>query len=1370
MLASSFFDLMLGIDVHWELVPMPAPVPTPIPNPFTGIVKDFTGLAVGLALSNAIGVAMGGSVKGPVLYWGVIPATNTGTNGEHVPGHILIPPGTGWAPVPKTPKPVVRPNETPKAPKPVSPDNDAIIVFGSKTVTVMGTNAVRMGDIAMSCSEPVRLPSTAVVAVPKGAPILIGGPMSLDIMAAIFASLRTRFISDSLHAGISRLPLGARARAALSWIACALTGHPVDVARGKMMTRAVDAELPGPLPLTIERFYLSNFASRRSPLGYGWSCSLDQAVWEERGKVVLLAEDGREIEFDTFDRPNHRMRIGDEVWNPINRLMLRREANGRWRVTAHDGVFREFAPVPGKAVLGKDDGRARIQRIVSRCENHEISFRYDSRGRLESVRDSGGRLIQIEQDEQDRIVALKLPDPDERGWYVHRKYEYDPDGDLVRVVDSLGNSWNLEYVTHLMVRETDRTGLSFYFEYDGLGEDAWCTRTWGDGGIYDHVINYDKKNHVTYVTNSLGHTTQYHMNDVGLVIKQVDPLGGATLLEYDLLTFQVTKEVDPAGAAIEKKYDEAGNLVEVVAPGGATTRLEYRGRDLVRAVDPRGGEWRWRHNGSGHAVERTAPTGLRTEFEWERGLMVSQLEPSGNRISFDYDERKDPRSIRLPNGGGRTYFRDNLGRPVQIRNGLGGATQIRYNSEGCMVEMHNPATAIQHLAYDAESNLIEIRDGTRHLRFAHARHRIIRREEAGVPCQYEWDTEGRLVAVINERGERYRVVLDMLGREREEIGFDGRKRSYVRDAAGRVVKVIMPSGRQTEHRYDAVGRLVEAKHSDGTFARYEHDPCGLIVAAENESGRVEIENDAAWRVVAERINGREVRSSYGADGERVEMTTSLGSRVIIGRGPAGEPRTMLFGAAEGHTDSPPSSIEFEFDILGMERVRRYSNGIDVESDRDVAGRTRIRRTFQRPRSTRPPWIPVEAPARREIASQTYQWRGDDQISAVLDSGSGSRFYDHDDRGRLIRQRGPTEVVERTMDSAGNIYRNPQGADRRYGPGNRLEMADGIRYEYDEDGNLTLKIAPDGTTWKYDWNGHGALRQVERPDGIRIQFEYDAFARRTAKRTVGIDGSIQHETAFVWDGHVVVHELDSGQGLTTWHWEPDKFAPIAKEKAGRQWMVATDHLGTPTEMYDQAGAVVWKMQLDVFGAPAFQMGTAQDCPWRWPGQYEDIEHGANYNRTRYYASDRGTFLSSDAAGLFGGLNLYKYVSDPLTWIDLLGLTGTYIFMWPTGETYIGKGPLDRARASQGIRAREIKSTTSAISQGAHLDFADNKMGLMVEAELMRRYHFGTNTNMLNAINSPGEKLLQSASAQELADVAKNANALEQDLKKSTGKIC
>jgi len=58
-------------------------------------------------------------------------------------------------------------------------------------------------------------------------------------------------------------------------------------------------------------------------------------------------------------------------------------------------------------------------------------------------------------------------------------------------------------------------------------------RTWGDGGLYDHVIDYDKKGKVTTVTNSLGHTTVYRMNAIGLVIKVVDPLGAATSYEYE---------------------------------------------------------------------------------------------------------------------------------------------------------------------------------------------------------------------------------------------------------------------------------------------------------------------------------------------------------------------------------------------------------------------------------------------------------------------------------------------------------------------------------------------------------------------------------------------------------------------------------------------------------------------------------------------------------------------------------------------------------------------------------------------------------------------------------------------------------------------
>ncbi|WET42268.1 RHS repeat-associated core domain-containing protein [Citrobacter enshiensis] len=61
-----------------------------------------------------------------------------------------------------------------------------------------------------------------------------------------------------------------------------------------------------------------------------------------------------------------------------------------------------------------------------------------------------------------------------------------------------------------------------------------------------------------------------------------------------------------------------------------------------------------------------------------------------------------------------------------------------------------------------------------------------------------------------------------------------------------------------------------------------------------------------------------------------------------------------------------------------------------------------------------------------------------------------------------------------------------------------------------------------------------------------------------------------------------------------------------------------------------------------------------CRLRFPGQYEDAESGLYYNRFRYYDCETGQYLCADPIGLEGGLNLYAYAPNPLSWIDPLGL--------------------------------------------------------------------------------------------------------------------
>uniref|UniRef100_UPI001F3085A7 RHS repeat-associated core domain-containing protein n=1 Tax=Pseudomonas sp. LAM2023 TaxID=2800477 RepID=UPI001F3085A7 len=121
----------------------------------------------------------------------------------------------------------------------------------------------------------------------------------------------------------------------------------------------------------------------------------------------------------------------------------------------------------------------------------------------------------------------------------------------------------------------------------------------------------------------------------------------------------------------------------------------------------------------------------------------------------------------------------------------------------------------------------------------------------------------------------------------------------------------------------------------------------------------------------------------------------------------------------------------------------------------------------------------------------------------------------------------------------------------------------------------------------------------------------------------------------------------------WHTEvkPQAFDAIA-------WYQC-DHLGTPMELTDEQGNVAWAGQYKAWGevreersAWAKQHGLGN--PIRFQGQYHDQETGLNYNRYRYYSPQTGRFVNHDPINYAGGLNLYLYAANPVTWIDPLGL--------------------------------------------------------------------------------------------------------------------
>jgi RHS repeat-associated protein len=117
--------------------------------------------------------------------------------------------------------------------------------------------------------------------------------------------------------------------------------------------------------------------------------------------------------------------------------------------------------------------------------------------------------------------------------------------------------------------------------------------------------------------------------------------------------------------------------------------------------------------------------------------------------------------------------------------------------------------------------------------------------------------------------------------------------------------------------------------------------------------------------------------------------------------------------------------------------------------------------------------------------------------------------------------------------------------------------------------------------------------------------------------------------------------------------------------GQVWHYVTDHLGTPQEMYDQDGEIVWAADFSAYGLTARSLAQEVDNPIRFPGQYHDQETGLHYNRFRYYDPQVGRYISQDPIGLKGGANLYSYVhGNPVLRIDPLGLDDTMCMYNPS----------------------------------------------------------------------------------------------------------
>ncbi|MFE9608452.1 DUF6531 domain-containing protein [Streptomyces sp. NPDC006012] len=967
-------------------------------------------------------------------------------------------------------------------------------------------------------------------------------------------------------------------------------GDPIDMATGQMVMSITDVSLPGVLPLVIERSHRTGVRTG-GWFGASWTSTLDQRLLLDDDGIRFVGADGTVLYY-AVPAPG-------EAMSPV--------LGPDWPLTwdgSPNGVFALWQPESGstlrfRRVAGCRPSELPLAGIQDRNGN-TIDVRHAADGSPCELVHHGGYRVGVTTT-AGRVTSLSLLSRPDRP--TLRTYEYDEQGRLTGVVDSSSVPQRYSYDEEGRVTGwRSRTGDWYRYTYD----DGRCIGTGGEDGVLAYSYAYDDATRTTVATDSLGHSVTYTFNEDLRPRRETDPLGHTTIRNWDEHG-RLVALTDPLGHTTRFSHDNDGNIARVVRPDGAVVHTEYdEFGQVTKVTQPDGSTWESVYDDRGNRVSVVDPLGAITRFTFDdRGGLTGIVDPLGERLQTIVNDATGL-VVGTTDALGATNWlvRDDFGRITELTDTFGAVTRVGWTPEGQISWRRLPNGATENWSYDAEGNPAEYRssDGRR-TRYENTHFDLctLREDEDGTLEYFAYDTELRLRSVTNGAGQTWNYAYDGVGRLISETDFNGRTLDYRYDGAGRLVERTNGAGETTRFGHDAVGNVVTME-ADGTTTTYAYDLLGRLVEARNPEVALHREYDTTGRLLTESWNGREVSSAYDAAGRRTERRTPSGA--VTQWAFERERRAVVQRIGE-------HDVTFRYDIAGREIERVLGDAARLTHEWD----TERLRTTQR----------VETAA-GDAARRVFQHRTDGALTSVEDSCHGERTFALDRSRRVTAVRGESGWEETyRYDALGNLTAFATSVpvrDEEAGPGERsysgtlVERAGRTRYRHDGQGRVVRKITKllsgGRREWRFTWNAEDQLTDVLTPDGRHWHYVYDPVGRRVAKQLRAVDESVVEEVRFFWDQDELAEQSD-GTVSTVWDWSEGP-TPVGQRVRGsgpvgpdtpqaeideQFYAIVTDLLGTPTELLDTRGDVVWTRQSTIWGVPVATPadGPGVECPLR-----------------------------------------------------------------------------------------------------------------------------------------------------------------------------
>ena len=1019
-------------------------------------------------------------------------------------------------------------------------------------------------------------------------------------------------------------------------------GEPISLVTGEEILELADFEIKNIIPISWTRTYRSSNRDNIG-LGVGWSHPFAEHIEISDNKVKLHDAEGRII---PFTLPG----VGYACENKTEKLSVYRETPTTFVVTSTDSplaLSRVYSAVIGNQKLHltsiKDAfghqlilqyGQNRLQAIQSQAQSWELN--YHESGNIHSVvwHTSSGSKKEL------------------------ASYEYNDEDDLIQYTDSVGNHERYEFKNHLITKRTIKSGYNFYFQWDGDSQNARCIRNWGDQingqATYDYRFKWDKKNRRVAMTDTRGGTELYQFNDKGLPVYHRDPEGGETHTWYDEAG-NITKITDASGLSQAFYYDAENRLQTVLNKTGQKIHFVRDGKgNIIQTLDPQGQKWERTYNEAGLVSSQTNPLGEKIRYQYNSmGLLNTITDPLARSWHYIWDNHANLLAIKNPLGQHTRYSYNDTGELIKITWPDGQTTEYRYDDNGNCTAIKSPDGKVAQYAYTSLGLLSAHKDSGGRVTQYHYNglSQVVKRTDPnGRALHYHYDGERNLIGLTNEKGEHYRLKYDLNERLIQEIGFDGRIQRYHYDKAGHLTSSedYSRDGAQLlnhiSYQRDIEGRLVKQidELNGALLNEFSYDPVGRLASAQNKHRVLKWKYDGVGRVIEDWQDNNLIKHQYDGVGQRKSTQIPNGIQVDY--------RYDQTGAFVGMDYNGQTVTSIDRDAMGRELKRSLSNKLETEHRYDPQGRLVAQRTGKQDKDNN----------FKPVSQRRYHYNEFGQLSQIDDSIRGTKKYHYDSLDRLTKVEGP-HPESFVHDPAGNILAAydekfaPEAPSKNQVQGNRLAFHGDTHYQYDELGNRTAQARGKNKTLHthYRYNSLNQLVEVKHKN-IDTQYHYDPLGRRILKN------SAKSKTEFLWLEDVLLSEItqkhnEDAKQEKTYLFEPGTFKPLAFVKNNEFYHYHLDHLGTPQEITNANGKVVWAVSFKAYGNLAVAHANEEENHLRFQGQYFDEETGLHYNRFRYYDPQSGRFVNQDPIGLNGGPNCYQYLPNPIQWVDPFGLS-------------------------------------------------------------------------------------------------------------------